>query len=61
MGLYADGGTQEKVRLQIRPIRPVTALRVRAWRPEYARPHPSFLLKDHEMTALPMPEAEPLV
>ena len=35
-GLYADGWVQPRCGLGIRPLRPVTAVRLRGWRPEYA-------------------------
>jgi hypothetical protein len=35
-GLYGDGWAHPDVRLQIRPLQPVTGLRLRGWRPEYA-------------------------
>ena len=37
-GLYVDGWTQPKVSLRIRALRPVTSLRLRGWRPDYASP-----------------------
>ena len=37
-GLYADGWARPHIRVQLRPLKPVTALRVRCWRPESAPP-----------------------
>jgi 2-oxoglutarate-Fe(II)-dependent oxygenase superfamily protein len=37
-GLYADGWARPHIRLQIRPLQPVTGLRLRGWRPESAPP-----------------------
>ncbi len=35
-GLYGDGWAHPNVKLQIRPLRPVTGLQLRGWRPDYA-------------------------
>lgn len=37
-GLYADGWARPQISLQFRPLQPVTALRLRGWRPESAPP-----------------------
>ena len=42
-GLYAEGWTQRRVVLQIRPLQPVTALLLRGWRPDYA-PAPAHVV-----------------
>lgn len=35
-GLYADGWARPRVSVHVRPLQPVTALRLRGWRPESA-------------------------
>jgi hypothetical protein len=35
-GLYADGWVSARVRFTVRPLKPVTNLSVRGWRPDYA-------------------------
>jgi Rps23 Pro-64 3,4-dihydroxylase Tpa1-like proline 4-hydroxylase len=43
-GLYADGWTQPKVSLRIRPLRPVTGLRLRGWLPDSASPQAELIV-----------------
>jgi hypothetical protein len=43
-GLYADGWVQPKVSLRIRPLRPVTAWRLRGWRPDSASPQAQLIV-----------------
>jgi len=44
-GLYADGWVQPKVSLRIRPLRPVTGLRLRGWRPDSASPQAELIVR----------------
>lgn len=43
-GLYADGWTQPKVSVRIRPLRPVTAFRLLGWLPDSASPHAELIV-----------------
>ena len=43
-GHYADGWVQPKLSRRIRPLRPVTALRLRGWRPDSTSPQAQLIV-----------------